>query len=301
VTGVQTCALPIFNFRTDAARESLNGGYAVTASHDPAGAAAVSDRDVGTAWRLPAPLPAAWIRFDFSKPERVDRIALLPPDQGQIPARLAVQISDDGAQWRTVEEFPAVSVYFWSVRHPFLKLVKPRCELALPRAQPSRHLRILVPAQPGSCAISEAYLYRRDAGAAPVATVDQEVDAIARALAPLKPTHRIAGDHYFMSLLRLAGFDVEFIPNRAVNNSGRRNPFLTAHLPLDFSRPLALIVPKAHAPSVAARLDEAGVRHQRREFAFDELFVTSPATTSARLYWSGLDLLRTADAPGRRR
>ncbi|HEY5998236.1 MAG TPA: discoidin domain-containing protein [bacterium] len=288
-----------FNFRKEPVRETLLSGYTVTASRDGAGAAALSDRTIDTAWALPEPLSGAWVRFDFPDETRVDRIVLLPRAQGTLPAHLIVQASGDGREWRTVGQWRRAGVFFWSVRHPFLKLVKPRCELALAQPATARSLRILVPVQTGSCALSEVYLYGGETPGAtpPPVSVDAEVDAIAAALAPLKGTHRIAGDHYFMSLFKLAGFDVEFIPNRAVNNSGRRNPFLKAHLPLDFSRPLALIVPKANAPSVAERLQRGGVGFERRPLALHDLFVTAPAKAGPRLYWSGFDLLATTASP----
>ncbi|HWR98121.1 MAG TPA: discoidin domain-containing protein [Candidatus Methanoperedens sp.] len=294
-------ARPIYyDFRQDLEPEAVIEGYAVSVSPDPAGAGALSDHNADTAWSLPSPLPEAWIRFDFPQAEMLDRIALLPSDHRTLPAHLLVQTSDDGATWRTVDDWEQVSVFFWSVRHPFLKLVKPRCELALSRVEPVRHLRILVPAQSGLCSLREVYLYRRLPGGPPAVSVDEEVSALAQALAPLKATHQIVGDHYFMSYFKLAGFEVEFIPNRTVNNSGRRNPFLKATFPLDFSRPLALIAPKSHGPAVTARLDAARIGYERRQFAFNDLYVTTPVRTDARLYWSGVDLLATAVAPSAR-
>lgn len=287
-----------YGFRKDAVRETLLENYTVTVSGDPARASSLSDRRVDTVWELPSPLLETTIRFDFPSEQRVDRITLLPRDSRMLPTNLIVQSSSDGVAWETVDEWKEVNVYFWSVRHPFLKLVKPRCELAIALPAPVRHLRLVIPAQRGACALREIYLHRAEPSEGPGPAPDDEVETIAQAIAPLKGTHLIVGDHYFMSYFKLLGFDVEFIPNRAIDNSGRMNPFLAGPLTLDFGRPLALIVPKSHSAGASLQLSRGGVVHRRQELSRHDIYLTSPSAVSANLYWSGFDLLQDGPAPG---
>jgi hypothetical protein len=281
----------LYDFRREPVRDSLVEGYEVRASDDAPHAAALADRKIDSCWRAPVPNPGSWVEFRFPAEERVGRIVLLPEDAGALPQHLVVQASADGQAWETVGEWRQANVYFWSVRHPFLKLVKPRCELVLPRVAPARFLRIAFPAQKGRGSLRESFLYRTEPVDRPESAVDEEVAALAGALAPLRGTHLVVGDHYFMSYFKLKGFDVEFLTNRAVNNAGKRNPFLAGPRAVDFSRPLALIVPKSHADAVAGRLARAGVAAERRPFADHDLFLTKPAAAAVHLAWCGFDLL----------
>jgi hypothetical protein len=283
-------------FRRAERAESLIEGFELQVSQGQRDAGLMVDRRVGTSWALPQPLPEAWLRFDFRRAEPVSSITLLPRDSGGVPNHLVVQRSADGVAWETAAEWRSVGPVFWSVRHPFLKVIKPRCELVLPAPRPARFLRLLVPAQRGRLDLREVYVAREDAAPPAPVALDDELAAIDRELAPLKATHQVAGDHWFMSALALRGFGVEFLPNRCVDNAGRRNPFLAADLPLDFSRPLALIVPAAHAGSVAHDLERARVPHRLSAHQRYTVFVTGPARVPVARYWSGFDLLETARA-----
>jgi len=296
-TGIAGITPVYYQFRKDPEPLSRIERFAVSVSSDLPDAPALSDRNVDTLWSLPRPIPETTVEFTFPEEEQVERITLLPRDYHSLPSHLIVQRSRDGATWETVDEWKEANVFFWSVRHPFLKTVKPRCELVISSPEPIRHLRIVIPAQRGACSFREVYLYRRDPAGRPALDLDDEVNAIAEAILPLKATHRIVGDHYFMSLFKLAGYDVEFIPNRAVDNCGRLNPFLGAPLPLDFSKPLALIVPASDSPAVAGRLESSRIAFKRQAFSRHDLYLTAPATIGARLYWSGFDLLQTGISP----
>ncbi len=279
-----------YHFQKDREQETLLEKYAVKVEHNSAGAAFLSDRDIDTVWDLPRPLPSSSIVFEFSGPERVGKITLLPRDYKALPSHLIVQSSPDGRKWKTLEEWKEADVFFWSVRHPFQKMVKPRAELVISHPEPARFLRIKIPLQRGACALREAYLYRTEPAAPPTVSLDEEIDSLAKALEPVKKTHLIVGDHYFMSFFKLAGFNVEFVSNRTSNNSGRLNRFLEALYPLDFSRPLALIVPKSHGSAAAGRLDRANVRYEKQQFSSFDVYFTTPGLAAASLYWTGFDL-----------
>lgn len=283
-----------FHFQKDPAPETLLDAYSVRVDHDLPGAPFLSDRHVDTVWELPTPLPDSSIVFEFPVEQSVGKITLLPRDYKTIPVHLILQISRDGQTWKTVEEWKEADVFFWSVRHPFLKMVKPRSELVISRPEPVRFLRLVIPAQEGSCSLREVFLYRTDPSGSPAVTLDEEIDALAKTLEPVKKTHLIVGDHYFMSFFKLAGFDVEFLSNRTINNSGRLNPFLEALRELDFSRPLALIVPKSHSSSAARQLGRARISFEVKRLFYHDVYFTTPGPAAASLYWSGFDLLQKA-------
>jgi hypothetical protein len=203
----------------------------------------------------------------LARAERISSITLLPRDYRRLPSHFTVQSSSDGADWVTRAEWNNANVFFWSVRHPFLKVVKPRCEIALSRGEPARFLRVVFAPQERRWILSELFLYREDPRADPAA--DDEIDRIVNELSPLRTTHRMVGDHYFMSLLAMQRFDVEFLPNQYVDNYGRVNPALSSPVPVDFSRRLCLIVPKSHSASVARRLRGSGIPFEARQFAVD--------------------------------
>jgi len=282
-----------FNFRKDPETETLLEKYSVKVDHDPPGAAFLSDRRIDTVWELPVPLRESSIIFEFPEAERVGKITLVPRDYKTVPAHLIVQSSPDGQTWKTVEEWKEVDVFFWSVRHPFQKMIKPRAELVISHPEPVRFLRLLIPAQSGSFSLREVYLYRTEPAGTPSVSLDEEIDTLAKALEPVRKTHLIVGDHYFMSYFKLAGFDVEFVSNQTVNNSGRLNPFFKAIHGLDFSRPLALIVPKSHSASAARSLDQAHIRYECTRLTYNDVYFTTPGPAAASLYWTGFDLAQT--------
>jgi len=283
-----------FHFQKDPAQEILLEKYSTKVDHDPPGAASLSDRNIDTAWETPTLGREASIEFEFPEAQQVGKITLLPITYKTIPPHLILQSSLDGLSWKTVEEWTDADVFFWSVRHPFLKLVKPRCELVIAHPEPVRFLRVVAPPQRGSFSLREAYLFRTEPSTPPAVSLDAEIDSLATALEPVKKTHLVVGDHYFMSYFKLAGFDVEFLSNQTVNNHGRLNPFLKAFHGLDFGKPLALIVPKSHSASAAGQLDRALIRYERRSFSVYDLYFTTPGPSAATLYWTGFDLAQTA-------
>jgi len=282
-----------FHFQKDPESETLLEKYTVVVDGDPAGAATLSDRRIDTVWELPTPLRESSVVFAFPEAERVGRITLLPTTYKTVPTHMFLQSSLDGLAWKTVEEWNEADVFFWSVRHPFLKMVKPRAELVISRPEPVRFLRIVVPPQRGSFSLREAYLFRTEPSLPPLVSLDAEIDTLATALEPVKKTHLIVGDHYFMSYFKLAGFDVEFLSNQTVNNSGRLNPFLKDFRRVDFSRPLALIVSKSHSSSAARQLDQAHIRYEYKRLSLYDLYFTAPGPATSSLYWTGIDLVQT--------
>lgn len=282
-----------YGFEKDPQQETLLEQYTVRAGLALTEIPAVSDRRLDTLWGLPALREQTTVVFEFPAPERIGKITLLPESHKTIPPHLTLQRSLDGQAWTTVAEWTDADVFFWSVRHPFQKMVKPRCEMVIPEPEPARFLRIVIHPQRGSFSLREAYLYHTAPPTAPAVTVDDEVAALEKALAPVRKTHRIVGDHYFMAHFKLAGFDVEFISNRIVNNHGKVNPSLDPLRELDFSRPLALIVPHSHGNSAARLLDQAHIRYDLQRLAFHDLYLTSPGRAAAHLAWTGFDLALT--------
>jgi hypothetical protein len=101
-----------------------------------------------------------------------------------------------------------------------------------------------------------------------------------------------------MSLLKMRGFDVAFVPNQRIDNEGGRNPALDAPVVLDFSQRLCLIVPNGHGASVARKLKDAGISWETKATPRHLLYLTSPGTPRMALVWCGIDLLRMGGLGG---
>jgi hypothetical protein len=94
------------------------------AAADASGAdlrAALSDRDLGTAWTAP-PGTDAWVAVElrFRAPEAVRLLRWVPPPGAPPPAGLRVEEWPAGASgWARPREFPALSSFHWSDGRPY--------------------------------------------------------------------------------------------------------------------------------------------------------------------------------------
>jgi hypothetical protein len=281
-----------FGFRREeGAGTPIEEPTAASASPNPGQAPLVLDRRVDTAWELPAGAAEASLLLELPRPERVTRVTLVPRDYRSLPQSVTVEGSTDGAAWTTLRRLEHANAYFWALGRPMLKIVKPRCEIALPPGAPVRFVRLLFAAARHPGALAEIYLYRAPASPTAHADADGAIEALAAAIGPLRATHTVVGDHRLMSLFAGRGFRVEFLPNRYADNYGHPNPALGPPAPLDFSRPLAIVLEEGHAAGAARRLAERGVRFETRTVPGLVLLLTEPARPSAPLYWSGFDLL----------
>jgi 4-amino-4-deoxy-L-arabinose transferase-like glycosyltransferase len=265
-----------------------------------AGVAALVDKNYDSLWQVgPQEIDGAALEVDFERRERLREIVLFPADAPRSPESVIVEVSDDGASWRPAVEVSGAVPMFWSVWHPYLKRVKPRMEIVLPRAEESRfcRLRFAGSRNRAGLAIREA-LFLRDGEVIEPAAWEREIDDVVRVVRERGRGAVVVGDHWFVNFFRRQGFATDYISNDTVTDTGNPNPNLIAPVALDFSRPQLLIVPRAFLAPVEVSLRGGSVPFSRTELRHHVLLLTEPARVDPPLFWNGLELNRLARRPG---
>ena len=224
---------------------------------------------------------------------------IFPADASRSPNSVVVEVSDDGTTWRQAVEVAEAVPMFWSVWHPYLKRVKPRMEIVLPRAEEARFCRLRFDGNRSRVGLAiREILFLGDGPVIDPADWEREIDDVVRAVREQGKGAVVVGDHWFANYFRRQGFETDFISNETVTDTGRDNPNLKAPVPLDFSRPQLLIVPRAFLP--AAQRSPAGARRylQRNPLRHHVLCLTGPARVNPPLFWNGLEL-NELSAPAR--
>jgi len=252
----------------------------------------ITDRNYDTSWEVdPREVDSAILDFAFEKPEQLRQVVIFPTDVYRNPGHVAIEISDDGANWRPVLEAVEAVPMFWSVWHPFMKQVKPRMEIVLPRAVEARfcRLRFNQSRNKSGVAIREV-LFLRDGPVIDPQDWEQEIDDVVRAVREKGKGAVVVGDHWFVNFFRLQGFATDFISNEFISNTGELNPNLRAPVALDLLRPQLIIVPRAFLPAVEKLLRDRGVPFSKTTLRHHVLFLTGPAKVDPPLFWNGLEL-----------
>jgi hypothetical protein len=280
------------DFRRDARDATVIPATAASGGSGRAGAAALLDKNHGTLWEV-GPRESAGIALDFAfeRQERLREIVLFPVNALRAPERVAVEVSDDGAAWRPAIEASGLVPMFWSVWHPYVKLVKPRLEIVLPRAVEARYcrLRFAGSRDQAGFGIREA-LFLGDGDPIEPEAWEREVDEVVDAVRERGGGAVVVGDHWYVNHLERQGFATDFISNETVTDTGNVNPNLIAPVALDFTRPQLLIVRRAFLPSVEASLRGASVPFARTELRHHALLLTRAARVATPLFWNGLEL-----------
>lgn len=255
-------------------------------------AALVSDHVYDTSWEVgPKEVGGATLDFAFDQTEPLRQVVIFPSDVHRNPGHVAVDVSDDGATWRPVFETTEALPMFWSVWHPFLKQVKPRMEIVLPRAEEARYCRLRFNQSRNRAGVAiREVLFLRDGPVIDPQDWEREIDDVVRSVREQAKGAVVVGDHWFVNYFRREGFATDFISNETVSDTGELNPNLNAPIAPDFSRPQLLIVPRAFQPAVEKRLRDRGVPFTRTPLRYHVLCLTAPAKVAPPLFWNGLEL-----------
>jgi hypothetical protein len=180
---------------------------------------------------------------------------------------------------------------FWSVWRPYVKQVKPRLEIVLPRAEEARYcrLRFAGSRDQAGFGIREAIFFGDGDPIGPAAW-EREVDEVVAAVRKRGKGAVVVGDHWYANFFRGQGFATDFISNETVTDTGKLNPNLIKPVALDFTRPQLLIVRRAFLPSVEASLRGASIPFDRTELRHHALLLTGAARVDTPLFWNGLEL-----------
>lgn len=260
----------------------------------------ITDRNYDTSWEIgPQEIGGAILDFAFDQPEKIRQVVIFPTDVHRNPGNIAIEVSDDGAKWRPVLEVTEAIPMFWSVWHPFLKQVKPRMEIVLPRAAAVRfcRLRFTQSRNKAGLAIREV-LFLGDGPGIDPQDWEQEIDDVVRAVREQGKGAVIVGDHWFMNFFQQQGFATDFISNETISDTGELNPNLNAPVALDFLRPQLIIAPKAFLPAVEKLLRDRGIPFSETSLRYHVLCLTRPAKVAPSLFWNGLELNDLARTDG---
>jgi hypothetical protein len=286
-------------FRRDSLETTVIPAEPAGSASNRAGAASLVDRNYDSPWQAASPENGgAALEFDFGGPEQLREIVLFPADVARSPGSVRIEVSDDGASWRPAIDLPATIPMFWSVWHPYLKRIKPRMEIVLPRAVEARFCRLRFDGHrnPAGLAIREA-LFLRDGAVIEPSEWESEIDDVVRAVRERGKGAVVVGDHWFVNFFRSQGFATDFISNEAVTDTGNPNPNLAGPVALDFTRPQLLVVQRAFLASVEALLRSRSVTFSRTPLRHHELLLTEPTRVDRPLFWNGLELNELARRP----
>jgi hypothetical protein len=259
-----------------------------------------ADKNYDTLWQVaPAEIRDAIIDVAFDRPERLREVVIFPADAARSPNSVVVEVSDDGTTWRQAVEVPEAVPMFWSVWHPYVKRVKPRMEIVLPRADEVRFCRLRFDGSRSVAGLAiREILFLGDGPVIDPAGWEREIDEVVRSVRELGKGAVVVGDHWFANYFRRQGMETDFISNETVTDTGRKNPNLSAPVPLDFSQPQLMIVPRAFLPAAQRLLRGRGIPFSETPLKHHVLCLTGPARVNPPLFWNGLEL-NELSAPAR--
>lgn len=266
-------------------------GQLTAASHNRPHGVFVADGNYDTFWQVPPTAGTVLLEFSFDQPEKLRELVIFPADVQRFPTSVSVEVSDDGAGWRQIFEARPAEPVFWSVWHPFVKKVKPRMELLLPEGIVTRHCRLRFdPAGKRAGLGIREILFLGDGPPIEPAAWEREIDDVVAAVRRQGSGATVVGDHWFVDFFRREGFATDYISNETISNTGELSPNLVSPIPLDFSRPLVLIVPRAFIGRVRGLLRGRGVPFEETGFSYHVLCRTEVAKVEPPLFWNGLEL-----------
>jgi len=289
-----------FDFRKELCEATVIPAGPAGAPRSRAGFALVADKNYDTAWEVaPAEFQDAILDVAFDGPQRLREVVIFPKDAALSPNSVVVEVSDDGTTWRHAVDVAEAVPMFWSVWHPYLKRVKPRMEIVLPSAQEARFCRLRFDGNRSKVGLAiREVLFLGDGPVIDPADWEREIDDVVRAVREQGKGAVVVGDHWFANYFRRQGFETDFISNETVTDTGRDNPNLKAPVPLDFSRPQLLIVPRAFLPAAQSLLRGRGIPFSETPLRRFVLCLTRPARVNPPLFWNGLEL-NELNAPSR--
>jgi hypothetical protein len=184
-----------FRLEHDGHREIAPARWTASASHQPALAQHVLDRDARTHWNPRVSQDAGvWIQLDLGGLHDVGMVAWLPRTFQEVPPGIRVELSADGQDWTLAREIPRYyGPLYWSGGHPVGRVRWGRVELRFPPRR-ARHVRVTqLGANPRfAWTIRELFVY--ETGGAPSGGPDADPDA-ARLHLERAGVRRVLGDH----------------------------------------------------------------------------------------------------------
>ena len=255
----------------------------------------VNDRNALTLWSTArCGLKGDSFTLEWKEACPVSKIVFIPDKQENLPRDFSLWTTTDGKEWKKYRAYPEnIGPVFYSVFHPFVKIVKPRMELAMDGSGICGIRVTLDKDSLSSVSLREIYVYEKT-GETGRDSYEASAEEVIRAVMEINDKQSvIVADHWFESRFFKEGFRVEFTPNWSVDVYGTDNPHLLKLIPLDFANwDHILISEKNHSPQTEERLRVENIPFQKKNFdCFDLFSIPRLSGNTSLLYWDGLQLL----------
>ena len=251
----------------------------VSASAGPGATGRMTDRLGGTHWSTGGPQRGGeWIQIDLGAVVPVALIRWLPRTYQEVPRGLRLEVSSDGAAWRTLVELPRyLGPFYWSAGRPMRRVRSGRVELRVPPA-PARYLRITQTGRETLWAwtIRELYVYEAWAEA-PVPPIDMDGTELAHAV-QAAGVRQLYADHGWASRVAVVAPTVRIPPaNLQLDDYGFKGSASMLLPPFQWTPGTGVLLEPVDAEGFAATARAHGLAFSARRVGELTLFVAVPA------------------------
>lgn len=255
----------------------------------------LTDRSISTGWSLPADKKVGVIEIEFDEEIRLSELVIFPAENFSLGTKLKIEISKDKEKWETISVINKPAAIFYSVFHPFLKIVKPRMEIVLGENK-AKYYRIVCENASKEFRrnpfFKEIYFYTYLQKEKEV-SYRESVSNVIRFVLEKGKGKVIAGDHFFESFFAKQGFKTEFISNRFINNTGIKNPHINESISVDLENSL-VVLSSGNIEASKEFLKENGVSFKENKFGvFSVLEILEHKKNQrlSKLYFTGIDFV----------
>ncbi len=275
--------------------EKLREDYEFKASRNVFNQSFVNDRNALTLWSTArCGIKGDSFTMQWKESCPVSRIVFIPENQKTLPRDFTLWITENGKDWKEFRKYEGnIGPVFYSVFHPFIKIVKPRMELTLEDLKICGIRLTLDKEALFPVSLREIYLYEKT-GELGKDRYEEDAEAVIREVKMKSGKDCVViADHWFESFFYRKGFKVEFIPNWSVNLYGMENPHLLHIRPVDFTKSdQVLISEKSHSPLTEQVLTDGQIPFQKKSLdCFDIFSIPKMSAAYPPVYWDGLQLL----------
>jgi len=233
------------------------------------------------------------IIISLQSSKRLQKMVLIPQIFYNSPHSFSVELSDDAENWKEVNRIDShVGSMFYSVFHPFMKVVKPRVEISLGDKE-AKYIKIHINKDYNrSLVLDEIYLFESRKEKINEDKYFKEIDFLIKQIQYQYPKDiTIVADHWFENYFKKYGFNVEFISNKFISNYKDENPAFLGKVPLDFiNNKFIFIVENSFVEQIRNLLEDNKVHFDIQKYSFYSIISTSSQKSKKQLYWNGFTL-----------
>lgn len=261
----------------------------------------LTDKNMSTYWSLSSyDVKTGSIEIIFPQAILLSEIVFFPTKHYTFGHNFKVEASVDGKRWETVYSDNRISAFFFSVFHPFLKIVKPRAEIVLKHRKRAKYYRIVFDKRGtrDDVSFNEIYFYthlKKESDSQYRESISEVIDFVAKK----NKSNVVVADHFFESFFKSNGFETEFLSNRFVTSTGIENPHLEKIQPIYFDKPKTVILSSGDIIKAKNMLSLYDIKYTEKKFGIFSVLDTEPTKNNAMLYFTGLDFIDLAGRGGK--